>query len=41
MYLYALLALTRTHPLEESIMEEETLFRMFLALLAHEVLEQV
>jgi hypothetical protein len=44
-YLYALLALTRTHPLKESVDEgvirEDAVLRLFPALLAHEVLKQV
>jgi hypothetical protein len=44
-YLYALLALGRAHPLKESVDEgiirEDTVLRLFPALLAHEVLKQV
>jgi hypothetical protein len=44
-YLYALLALTRTHPLKETVDEgvirEDAVLRLFPALLAHEVLKQV
>jgi hypothetical protein len=44
-YLYALLALTRTYPLKESVDEgvirEDAVLRLFPALLAHEVLKQV
>ena len=44
-YLYALLALTRTHPLKESVdkgvVPEDTVLWLFATLLAHEVVKQV